>query len=141
MDDLHRMATAAHELGHAYAWKHAGFQIVRVWIKGQGPRAHGFTELDGKENQTAEEEAAYLVGLLAGRVAEEFWCDANRVRLNLDDRCKVDMRQYKKVRREKWIRHISDREFRNRATVLVRANWGLIERHIPELSSRGRISV
>ena len=140
-DDPYRRAVAAHELGHAYAWSSAGFIIVSITITGDGPHAYGYVELDGEENTTTEENRAYLVGLLAGRVAEEKWCKAAGLRVDLDYRSRVDMERYRKARREPAMRGISDRMFRSAAVKLVDKHWKKIQSGVPTLSTRGSIDI
>jgi hypothetical protein len=139
--DPHRLAVSAHEAGHAVIWKAAGFTIVDLWVTGHGPRAHGYTELDGKKCATADEFAAYLVGLLAGREAEARWCDANRLRVDLDDHCAIDMKRFRKGRKERGVRHITDDQFKDRAAKLVIDNWRKIETLAPRLCERGRVAI
>jgi hypothetical protein len=74
-----RDMVAAHEMGHALTWHHAGIAVAHVVLRGE-ERVRGWTELDGGEITSRDEMRDYLVGVLAGEVAGDRWCDEHRIR-------------------------------------------------------------
>lgn len=138
--DPHRLAVAAHELGHALVWRAGGFDIDEIWVKGHGPAAHGRVWIVQHENhiRTLADEHAIQAGLLAGREAQIRWCAENDV-TDSDTSADEDMTLYRQRRRTRIGRQVSRTAVRADARRLVGAHWPAIARLAPRLARDGRL--
>lgn len=139
-NDPHRLVAAAHELGHAIAWRASGLDIAEIWIKGRGTATHGHVWLvqTDTEIRTLDDELAVQAGLLAGRIAQELWCDRTNVAIPFS--CADDETLYRARRRTPLGHQVSRTAARTAARSLVRARWSAITRLAPVLARAGRLS-
>ncbi|MCP2242728.1 hypothetical protein [Lentzea aerocolonigenes] len=134
--DPYRLAVAVHELGHLIAWQRAGLHINEIRVFGTGERAEGYVDLGRQRIRDTDQARAYLVGLLTGREAEVRWCELSGMRHH-DYTSEPDMRSFRRLRRHKLARHLTDAELRHDARALVRAQWEQITRLAPRLARCG----
>jgi len=137
--DPHRLRVAAHELGHYLAWQDAGITPAAIVVEGYGEEAHGHVETGRTRLTTTEQASAYLVGLLAGREAELIWCTKYGLRYHPHTFDTGDGPRFRKLRRHKLVRAITDGEFQSGAQRLVQGHWPRIERLAPRLALRGHL--
>jgi hypothetical protein len=138
--DPHRLLIAAHELGHALAWRALGFTVDEVWVKGRGPAAHGRVWLDITHVKpwTLTHERGFHTGLFAGREAELRWCNEHGLPIN-EASCSEDMAQHARRRRTSLGRQVRPREAEAEARRLVRRYWPRLVRLAPHLAIRGSL--
>lgn len=134
--DPYRLVVAAHELGHLVGYQLAGLTIHEVRVLGEGDAAEGYVRLDPRGARGAHQARAYMVGLLAGRVAGVRWCELHGV-AHRDDACTTDRTLYRRFRTHPLVRDVPDAEFRAAAQQLVRTHWPRIARLAPRLARRG----
>nr|WP_042190901.1 hypothetical protein [Kibdelosporangium sp. MJ126-NF4]CEL19681.1 hypothetical protein [Kibdelosporangium sp. MJ126-NF4] len=140
MADPYRLALAAHELGHAVAWRAGGFEVDEIWIKGHGTRAHGHVWIAATDDdiRTVEAEHAVQAGLLAGREAQLHWCAETGV-TGVDISAEHDMTLYQRRRRTRLGRQCDSADVQATARRLVRHNWPTITQLTPVLAKAGRL--
>ena len=142
LDDLdpRRLEVAAHELGHAIAWKEAGLAATAIRVLGHGDRAQGYVRIENRLIYDADAARAYLAGLLAGREAGIRWCEENGL-THYEHTCHTDLNNFRQQRRTPLGRQVSVGQARATARLIVRANWCLIVRLAPRLALQGRITL
>ncbi|GLZ43515.1 hypothetical protein [Actinokineospora sp. NBRC 105648] len=140
--DLHRLQVATHEVAHYLVWSAMpDARITRVWVRGRGTSAHGMCSVDWRA-ETPDQDRDYLVGLLAGCVADDLFSDAHP-----GFRCRrsgqsPDLAVFRKIRRRhEPSRAWSERQLRDTAERLLRADWDRVERLALTLADRGRLKV
>lgn len=140
MDDLDpiRLSVAAHELGHMVTWEHAGFRIQTIRVTGRGTSTQGLVHVDRGLLRDPGEVRAWLVGLLAGREAEQRWCDQTGSAF-IEAGSGEDLAQFRKWRRHEWARRLTERELRIEARQCIRTRWRQIVRLTPRLAHAGRL--
>jgi hypothetical protein len=139
--DPMRMMVAAHELGHAVVWLVTGTRVVSIEVTGRGRGTEGTVQLVASDRLTTVDDCrSYLLGILAGREAEDRWYQATDTRPVLDG-CAHDRRAFDHINRRPWGVTESRAELRHQARQLVRQHWPTIARHAPRLARRGRLSV
>lgn len=136
--DPQRLRVAAHELAHYFGYLAANLDIVHVKVWDYGTRAAGNVTTVERDPDNPGEYRAYLVGLLAGREADQLWCARNGLRYS-DHTSTEDRSLFKKYRRDEWARGVSDAAFRAQARRLVLVNWRQITRLTPGLAEHGQI--
>jgi hypothetical protein len=140
MDDGKRLASSAHELGHATVLRDLGIRVVAIRIVGEGDTTAGYTEAAPSPVGTTEEIRHELLGTLAGPAAGHRWCEENQVRLHprADD---GDHEIVRALLRNPLAAGLDLALLRLEARELVRANWGQIRRYAPILCERGRLTL
>lgn len=142
VSDVERHVVAAHELGHAFAFREAGQTISEIRVLGHGANVEGYTELNNPVIIGVEQGFAFLVGILAGRAAGERWCEIHDYTRPGPAACRTDRRLYVKVCREHpELRPFTASQVRASARKLVRARWRQIERLGPRLALRGTVTL
>lgn len=140
--DVERHVVAAHELGHALAFREAGQTISEIRVMGHGASVEGYTDLSNSVINGIEQGVAFLVAILAGRAAGERWCEINDYTRPGPAACRTDRRLYAKVRREHpELAPFTTAKVMPRARKLVRARWRQIERLGPRLAARGTVTL
>lgn len=138
--DPMRLCCAAHELGHALVWQHAGLPIHKIRINGKGTGVWGFVEISRPRMKDATQARLYQVGLMAGRAAGARWGAKHGVR-QPGGACSTDESEFRWfARHSEWVRDLSRGQALAEATRLVRARWSQIERLAPLLARDGRLS-
>lgn len=139
-NDPWRLHCAAHELGHALAWRSLGFEVRSTTVTGSGSSVSGETRLtnESKNLHNPQRCRDYLVGLLAGREADILWA-RHAGRPFRERHSSADLQVYRKIHRHEWVKDISDRELRCEATRLVKASWSQIVRLAPRLAQHGDV--
>jgi hypothetical protein len=142
--DPDRLVVAAHELAHALLFKSGGIAIGEIRVFGQGGNAHGHVDVPGNQRLTIEQVRRYLAATLAGRVADQRWCDEQGLPRYSHSTCAADMADFRQYRRQ-WSKqgaaHLTDAALRKEASHLVGAYWPRIHRLAPRLAERGSISL
>jgi hypothetical protein len=131
-DGAPRVAVEAglHEVGHAVAWRHAGFRVdhlqVRVgWLGG----VDAYCRLTSTPRLTDRNAEPYLVGLMAGV--------ASARRFNSRHTARHDSAELRHLRG--WTT-LSEAQLVSRARkVLAGYGWGRIERLAAELTQKGQL--
>lgn len=130
-----KVAVAAHELGHAYAWKAYGLSIVEIKVSGWGaPYVHvrWWPSRPGHA-------LAYAVGCMAGFEAEDRWLrEQNGKRANRT-RCRDDRNDFRAVVKEMRL-GLSESKAHSLARDLVNQHWDAIAALAPTLAAKGHIS-
>lgn len=139
--DPHRLAIAAHELGHAIVWRAVGFDIDEIWIKGHGLATHGHVWIVQTEEQirTTADEHAVQTGLLAGLEAQLRWCHAHSLP-TATVRADTDMTLYHQRRRTRLGRDVDPAAVRDDTRRLLHQHWNTLTRLVPVLATAGRLS-
>ena len=136
-----RLMVAAHELGHAAVWSATGMRVELIEVTGHGLRTQGTVQLANNARlSSAADCRSYLVGMLAGREAEDRWCTVTGTR-PVADGCADDRRAfgYMYRRRRPWGVTETRAELRAQARQLVRQHWPTIARLAPRLARRGSL--
>ena len=139
--DPELLLIATHELGHAIVWKAGGLHIKSIRVR-KGWCSNSAVELDlGKTTWTPETGRIYLVGMLAGREADAYWCEITGQRHN-ERHSADDMAAFHRYRRQTtWAKGTPERPFRAEARAAVQEHWSTIERLAPQLASRGTVAL
>jgi hypothetical protein len=138
--DPMRLCCAAHELGHALVWQHAGLPVHKIRISGKGSGVSGFVEIGRPRMKDATQARLYQVGLMAGRAAGARWGERHGVR-QPGGACSADESAFRWfARHNECVRDLSRGQALAQATRLVRARWSHIQRLAPQLAAEGRIS-
>lgn len=138
--DPQRLHIAHHELGHWIAWNAyptVGTKDIQVWGYGRNAEGHVTPGTDGRlRNQ--QQCRDFLIGLLAGREADAYYCTRAGIRFN-PTHSKADLRAFRRIHKHEWVRDVAATEFRTLAREIVHANWSHIVRLAPTLARRGHL--
>lgn len=134
-----RRLAAAHELGHYYACRDAGYAVHPPIIRGNGSAVSGFTYSDQVTCKTKEEMLAYIVSHLAGPVAGERWGKQTGEIDQKNYQCRQDIRAVNRAMRELLAEDITRSELRRATERLVNRRWGDITRDVPQLARHGTL--
>lgn len=138
--DPQRLRVAVHELGHALVWKAGGYPPTGIRVHGRGDTACGEVTIGRVRVADVDAVRSYFAGLLAGRLADQLWCDQTGQRFR-DHTCYSDLASFRVQRRTELGRQVSRAEATAAARTLVRSHWARIVRLAPRLATAGRISV
>lgn len=131
------LSVAAHEIGHYLGWQAAGYRIHSVQVSGRGTKAEGVVTCRGRA-RNRNQAHLYMVGILAGAVAQQRWCAEHGLRYH-PETCPDDDALYAQQRTHPWVAGTSDRVFLRAAARLVDAHWDEIRELAPQLAARGRL--
>jgi hypothetical protein len=137
-NDPQRLRVAAHELGHYLTWTQAGLPIKTIWVAGRGDEAAGNVEVPRMTARDDIQYRAYVVGVLAGRQADMRWCREHDLEVH-EYRFRSDMKVYRRLRRDRRVRDVTDAELTAEARQIVNANWRRIIRLAPTLARHGHL--
>lgn len=132
-----RLSVAAHEIGHVLGWKAAGYRIHSVRVTGHGTKAEGVVTCRGRA-RNRKQAHLYMVGILAGAVAQQRWCAEHGLRYH-PETCPDDDALYAQHRAHPWIADTPDKVFLQAATRLVDAHWAEVLELAPQLAAAGRL--
>ncbi|HVK05103.1 MAG TPA: hypothetical protein VM490_16620 [Armatimonadaceae bacterium] len=141
--DPDRILTAAHELGHLFAFRARGFVVSGIHVSGKGDRVSGHVVLeipDKASFATDQERRNYAVGTLAGRAAELKWAATFDVKPGHESTCQTDMRDAKNARRQMgaWV---FESTLKDEAAREVTRYWRQILRLVPRLAKCGSVPI
>lgn len=139
MGDQHRLAAAAHEIGHTLAWEAAGIRVREVRLTGRGRRTGGYATTGRVEVRSRRQAHLYVVGILAGQAAQDLWCRAYRIRCTTLS-CADDQEAFERHRAHEWLTSTPDETFWRDADTYVQQAWPLIAEYAPVLADRGRLT-
>lgn len=138
--DPHRLRAAAHELGHALVWRAGGYPPAAIRVHGHGEDAHGEVIIGRVKVRDVAAARSYLAGLLAGRLAEQRWCEQAGLRFRAHT-CDSDQTALRRFRRTDLGKQVSRAEATATARTLVNSHWRRIVHLAPRLATAGHISV
>lgn len=135
--DPKQLATAVHELGHAWAWKDAGLDVYKITTTG----ATGATGARYRSDANRERMLrGYAVGCWAGFEAEDRWLRENGYGTADLRGAAVDIENFHDTVRE-MEGSLSERKARRLARSRVARRWRKIQKLAPKLAHKGRISI
>ncbi|RSN32232.1 hypothetical protein DL990_20165 [Amycolatopsis sp. WAC 01416] len=137
-EDPEQLATAAHELGHAWVWKDAGFTVTEIRFLGD----EGWVSLAKVRESDWDQRAIrdYAVGCWAGFEAEERWRREHRLKPARRGHAAHDIKVFKNFAKE-LKPALSEGKARSLARDRVARRWSQIQRQAPVLVRDGRISL
>lgn len=132
-----QLATAVHELGHAWAWKDAGLTITEIRYTGD----EGWVSIARvREKDWAKVAREYAIGCWAGFEAEDRYMRAHRIGSAHRGNAAHDIKNFKYVTRQ-LKPALSEGKARSLARDRVARRWSQILRQAPVLVRDGRISI
>ncbi|MFD5245676.1 hypothetical protein ACFWIW_14080 [Amycolatopsis sp. NPDC058340] len=137
-DDPEQLATAVHELGHAWAWKDAGFTVTEIRFTGdEGSVTLAKVRESDWDHQARRE---YAIGCWAGFEAEDRWRQAHRAGRARRGPAAFDIKNFKNVTKG-LSPSLSEGKARSLARKRIAARWSQILRQAPVLVRDGHISI
>ncbi|WP_037321469.1 hypothetical protein [Amycolatopsis orientalis] len=136
-EDPRQIATAVHELGHAWVWKDAGFTITEIRFTGD----EGWVSVKIREKDWDHKSARdYAIGCWGGFEAEDRWLREHRMGRAHRGNAAHDIKNFKHVTR-KLEPALSEGKARSIARDRVARRWSQIVRQAPVLVRDSRISL
>lgn len=138
-----RLMVAAHELGHAIAWRAGGWPIAHIRVLGKGARSHGETLLARTYAYGLWQRRSWLVGSLAGAAAGDRWCTEFNLPPALHERgCAADQADFApefRSYRAECAEDVTVAQLRAEAAAVIRTHWRAILRLAPRLAACGSL--
>ncbi|PXY17082.1 hypothetical protein BAY59_36505 [Prauserella coralliicola] len=131
-EDPRQLQIAVHELGHAYAWKTAGFTVKQIVHEGNS----GYVDVDwDPDNLTG-----YAIGCWGGFEAEDKWMRAHGRRASRSN-SSHDIGNFRHVNRALGKDRLSEGKARSLARKYINRHYSAILAAAPRLVVKGHISI
>lgn len=136
---------AAHEMGHALAWRCFGFPLGAITLRGSGFNTSGSVSCAEVTLVGLEGFRQFLIGMVAGIPAGERWCE-ERNRHCPTSGLEYDLEAFRRTVRWGVTRFgpsaaLVSSQLIVDARLLQRAYWPLLEKSVPLLAERRSLRI